>query len=144
MANSVLKQGFLGRGWSFPPAFNLATGCVELVAGDADIQQSLRVLFTTAQNERSMLPAYGCNLRQYQFDSAEPALFARIRKQMGNAILYFEPRITLLDIDVVLSSPLTGLLTITLTYVIRQTNTRSNMVFPFYLQGEGTNVRQIG
>lgn len=137
------RQGFLGRGWSFPPSFDLASGTVTLVDGDADIVQSLQVLMSTAPYERTMLPAYGCNLRQFQFDSAEPALFARIRKQVANAILYFEPRVTVLDIDVVLTAPLTCLLTITVSYLIRQTNTRSNMVFPFYLQGEGTNVRQI-
>lgn len=137
------RIGFLGQGWSFPPSFDLARGSVCLVADEADIQESLQVLMSTMPQERTMLPAYGCNLRQFQFDSAEPALYARIRKQVANAILHFEPRITLTAVDVVLSSPVTGLLTITVSYLIRQTNTRSNMVFPFYLQGEGTNVRQI-
>lgn len=136
-------DNFLGRGWSFPPSFELQTGTAELVAGDVDIQQSLHVLFTTTPGERVMLPLFGCDLRQYQFESAGPALFARIRKQMMNAVLFYEPRITILDIAIAPVAPVDGQLNISLTYLIRQTNTRSNMVFPFYLQGEGTNVRRL-
>jgi hypothetical protein len=140
---AIQDSNFLGRGWSFPPSFELQSGTVDLVSGDADIQQSLHVLFSTMPGERTMLPLFGCNLRQYLFEAAGPALFARIRKQMETAVLYYEPRITILDIAIAPAGPIDGQLNVSLTYLIRQTNTRSNMVYPFYLQGEGTNVRRI-
>ena len=53
-----------------------------------------------------------------------------------------EPRILLEDVIFDLSGAMQGELRITLDYLIRQTNTRSNMVFPFYF-AEGTHVRRL-
>jgi phage baseplate assembly protein W len=55
------------------------------------------------------------------------------------AILFFEPRITLDRIVVCSEEMAQGLIEIELTYTIRTTNTRSNMVYPFYFL-EGTNL----
>ncbi len=137
-------SSFLGKGWSFPPTFDNAAGAVQMVEDDTDIQQSLTVLFSTLRRERVMLPNYGCDLTGFVFDSADSALFARIQSALANAILYYEPRIDVDNIVVAEVDPLAGLLQITLSYTVRQTNSRSNMVYPFYLQGEGTNVRRIG
>jgi len=140
---------FLGRGWSFPPTFTITSGSagsvgnVEMVSDDIDIQQSLRVLFSTLKKERVMLPEYGCSLHDYVFDSIDSSLIASIKSALTNAILYFEPRIGVIEIELTQEDDIQGLLQINLTYTIRQTNTRSNMVYPFYLQGEGTNVRRI-
>jgi phage baseplate assembly protein W len=136
-------SNFLGRGWSFPPAFDIDAGRAVLVSDDDDIRQSLRVLFTTLRGERVMLPLYGCALQQFVFDGVSPALYARIRSELSNAILYYEPRIDVDAIDIEQTQPLNGWLRITVSYTIRQTNSRSNMVFPFYVAGEGTNVRVI-
>jgi phage baseplate assembly protein W len=135
---------FLGCGWSFPPTFDAQAGSVHMVADDADIQQSLAVLFSTLRRERVMLPDFGCGLSEFVFDSVDSALFARIKATLANAILLYEPRINVGTIDVTAVNDTDGLLQIALSYTIRTTNTRSNMVYPFYLQGEGTNVRRIG
>ena len=55
------------------------------------------------------------------------------------AILFYEPRITLENIDITFENPNDGILHIHLDYTIRKTNTRTNMVFPYYLI-EGTNL----
>jgi hypothetical protein len=144
MADFDRRTDFLGRGWSFPPTFDGVAGTVDMVCDDADIQQSLTVLFTTFKAERVMLPDYGSTLQSFVFASLDSALVANIKSALANAILYYEPRISVLDIGVTAMDELEGALQITVTYLIRQTNTRSNMVFPFYLQGEGTNVRRIG
>lgn len=138
------NSDFLGRGWAFPPSFDRRAGEVAMVQDDEDIRQSLEVLFTTLRGERVMLPLYGCGLQRFVFDAMGPALYTRIRSELSNAILYYEPRIDVERIAVEPLRPLEGWLTITIVYTIRQTNTRSNMVFPFYLAGEGTHVRQIG
>lgn len=139
-----MASGFLGTGWSFPPSFDASTGAVRMVSDDDDIRQSLAILFSTLQNERIMQPQFGSALRQYVFDAAEPALYARIASALSKAILYNEARISVNAIDVTLADALAGRLSVSVTYTIRQTNTRSNMVYPFYLQGEGTNARRIG
>lgn len=135
---------FLGCGWSFPPVFDAAAGGVRMVADDTDIRQSLQILFSTRLQERVMLHEYGADLEQFVFDSASTTLFARIRTRLANAILLWEPRIDVEAIEIAPSALIDGLLEIGVAYTVRQTNSRSNMVFPFYLQGEGTNVRPIG
>jgi phage baseplate assembly protein W len=56
-----------------------------------------------------------------------------------HAILYFEPRIDVENVEVEIKDPLEGILWIHLDYKVRQTNSRSNRVFPFYFK-EGTNI----
>ncbi|HZX26325.1 MAG TPA: GPW/gp25 family protein [Telluria sp.] len=142
MAAQDDNAAFLGCGWSFPPLFDAFGGTVKMVQGDTDIQQSLTILCSTLLGERVMLPQFGAGLGQFVFDRADATLIARIKSTLSNAVLLYEPRIDLDDITVVESGTIDGLLEIGMTYTIRQTNSRSNMVYPFYLQGEGTNVRR--
>lgn len=143
MANN--SHDFLGRGWSFPPTFDRARGTVLMVSAEQDIRQSLQILFSTIRTERVLLPDYGCDLSSVVFDSIDEALELRVKHLVGDAILFFEPRIlvTAADIAVTADPGQPGLLRIHLSFLIRQTNTRSNMVYPFYC-GEGSNVRRIG
>lgn len=55
------------------------------------------------------------------------------------AILECEPRIRIEKISIETPKPEEGILWIHLDFYIRQTNSRSNMVYPFYLK-EGTNL----
>jgi phage baseplate assembly protein W len=133
------NNGFLGRGWSFPPAFDARTGDLNMVAAEQDIRESLYILFTTIPGERIMVPRYGCALHGLVFEGISEALLTQIRGAIEDAILFFEPRIKVASIDISRSADADGLLLIALEYTIIQTNTRSNMVYPFYLT-EGTNV----
>ncbi|WP_341366045.1 GPW/gp25 family protein [Yoonia sp. BS5-3] len=129
--------GFLGRGWSFPPRFDAATGEPALVTEAEDIMQSLRILFETRPGERVMHPTYGCRIHDYLFDPMNAPTMRAMEAAIERAILFFEPRITLEQIKVHPTDPLEGRLAADLTYRIRQTNARSNIVFPFYID-EGT------
>jgi len=55
-------------------------------------------------------------------------------------LLNFEPRVNFIDAKIIDRDELDGVLHIQVNYKIIITNTRHNIVFPFYLQGEGTNV----
>ena len=39
------EKSFLGKGWSFPPAFDKKLGSVEMVSMEEDIRQSLEIYF---------------------------------------------------------------------------------------------------
>lgn len=132
-------ESFLGRGWAFPPAFDHDEQTVIMVAAADDIQESLYILLSTIPGERVMLPDYGCLVHQHVFDLAGETLFTHLQGLIEHAILYYEPRIILENVDIVMDDQLAGLLKITLEYKIIQTNTRNNMVIPFYLK-EGTLV----
>ena len=55
------------------------------------------------------------------------------------AILYHEPRIDVIKIDISETEPLEGKLIISIDYKVRATNSRRNMVFPFYKE-EGSDL----
>ena len=110
-----------------------------MASDEEDIRQSLAILLSTRIGERVMQPKYGCDLHDMVFEPLDVGLRASLRDLIEVAILYFEPRI-ILD-DVVLEDvPERGLVEVTLDYVIATTNTRSNFVYPLYLD-EGTELQ---
>jgi uncharacterized protein len=133
-------KAFLGRGWSFPPEFHSRGKGVVMSSGEEDIRQALVILLSTVPGERVMRPTFGCGLKSMVFETMDEGTMAEIRDLVERAILFFEPRITLNRVDVTFPDPLGGRLDLLLDYTIRETNARSNMVYPFYLL-EGTNLR---
>jgi phage baseplate assembly protein W len=130
-----VKNSFLGKGWAFPPTFNLATGEVEMVSDEEDIRQSLHILLSTSLGERVMQPDYGCNLNDYIFEDLSSTMIGCIKERVANSILYYEPRIVVESIDVTSSGSvdnLEGRFLIELTYSIPGTNSRFNYVYDFY------------
>lgn len=133
------NKSFLGTGWSFPPSFSIHQGVLSMVSDEEDIDQSLKILLSTRLGERVMNPGYGCNLEDLLFSPLDLTLKTIVRDQIETAILYHEPRIDPLKIDFSDSQDLEGLLLIHIEYAIRATNSRKNMVFPFY-KGEGSEI----
>lgn len=131
---------FLGTGWAFPPSFDWRSKEATLVSQVEDIEQSLRILLGTVPGERLMQPAYGCGLKRMVFETLNDSTATEIRDIVAKAILFFEVRITLHGVDLDWSGIAGGLLLLKLDYTVRTTNTRTNMVYPFYLR-EGTNLR---
>jgi phage baseplate assembly protein W len=127
------ENSFLGRGWSFPPAFDNASGEVQMLKGADDIQSSLQILLSTRLGERVMQPLFGCNLDVMVFDLLDATLKTEMRNLIEKAILYFEPRINIEKINIEAQNEINGVIIITLNYIVRSTNTRGNLVYPFYL-----------
>lgn len=125
---------FLGIGWSFPPAFNEGGAEVEMVSGAKDIEQSLKILLRTHLGERTMQEEYGCDLSDFLFEEMDQGLVNSLHRLISDGILYHEPRIKLDQVDVSDSGALEGLLLISITYTVRATNSRYNMVYPFYIR----------
>jgi phage baseplate assembly protein W len=136
------EASFLGRGWSFPPQFDAFTGEAYTSQREADIVESLSILLETRPGERVMQPAYGCRLQDLVFEPMNGETRAAIRLAIQQAIMFFEPRITLQTVDVRTEDWLGGVLRIGLTYVVNETNTRHNIVFPYYIE-EGTLVSDL-
>jgi phage baseplate assembly protein W len=130
--DSSTDKSFLGTGWGFPPDFSARDRSVEMVSHEEDIRQSLKILFSTQPGERVMVPAYGCGLRVKVFDSITESMVTEIRDLIERAVLFFEPRITLEEVTVEIDDVYEGRVFIHLFYTVRATNTRSNMVYPFY------------
>lgn len=132
-------DGFLGKGWAFPPAFDREEQTVSMVTAEQDIRESLYILLSTIPGERVMLPEYGCFLHSHVFDLMGETLITHLKGLIEHAVLFFEPRVVLENIVITIADSGIGRLEILLEYRIIQTNTRNNMVFPFYFN-EGTLV----
>ncbi|GHC57901.1 GPW/gp25 family protein [Ulvibacter litoralis] len=133
------ENTFLGEGWSFPPHFDKTTGTLVTTTGVVDINQSLEILLSTRLGERVMLPNYGCNLEEMLFQTLDVTLKTYIKDLITTAILYHEPRIDMLKIELDTTNELEGEILIRIEYLVRNTNSRANMVFPFY-KVEGSEV----
>lgn len=131
-------RSLLGTGWGFPPTFSPASGTVGMISDEEDIRSSLQILLSTQIGERVMWPKYGCDLRDKVFEPLDIGLRADIKDLIETAILYFEPRILVRDV-LLEDVPDEGRVMITVDYVVKATNSRSNFVYPFY-QHEGTEL----
>ncbi|MCT8339870.1 GPW/gp25 family protein [Flavobacteriaceae bacterium TK19130] len=133
------EHQFLGEGWSFPPHFNKQSGELVTTTGVVDINKSLEILLSTRLGERIMLPGYGCDLEDLLFQPLDTTLKTYIKDRIETAILLHEPRIDVDAIELDTTNERNGEVLIKIEYRIRITNSRGNMVFPFY-KLEGTEV----
>lgn len=129
---------FLGRGWSFPPALDKDGSPTRMAAYEEKIRQSLWTLLSTSPGERVHRYDYGCPIRRYAFEVMDVARQALLRDEIERAVVLFEPRVDLHRVDFEADDK-EGILRIILDYTVRQTNRRTNMVYPFYLN-EGTDL----
>jgi len=124
---------FLGTGWGFPPTFTKGGANVEMVSGVEDIHQSLQILLSTQRGERILQDEFGCDLNSVLFEEMDQSLVNTLTSLISDAILYHEPRITLDSLDISESETERGLLLICIEYTVCSTNSRFNMVYPFYI-----------
>ena len=94
------RPSFLGTGWAFPPTFIAGGGEVELVAGTADIHQSLQILLSTRLGERLMQESFGCDLTNILFEEIDQSMVNILTNLISDAILYHESRITFLHFSI--------------------------------------------
>jgi phage baseplate assembly protein W len=130
---------FLGRGWSFPPSFDRINNANQMASDLTDIEESIRIILGTTPGERMMQPQFGCHLNRVVFEQISSNLVMEINHVIGNALLNFEPRIKFLQAIFLDEANLEGVVHIRIDYSIITTNTRHNIVYPFYI-AEGTNV----
>lgn len=139
-AKQFKQKSFLGTGWNFPPTFSNRGRTAKMVDDEEDIHQSLTILLSTIPGERVHRPKYGCGIHKMVYEKMNSSIITLFKHTIEKAIILFETRIQVNNIDIDFSNEEDGILYININYTIRLTNTRSNMVYPFYLS-EGTNLK---
>jgi Bacteriophage baseplate protein W len=123
---------FVGRGFSWPMEVD-HTGSVRLTDTAEDIDRSMRIVLMTAPGERVMRPRFGCDIWDLLFEPVTPNLLGLIASAVYEALGQWEPRV---EVDEVVPVPDVddgGLVRVTVTYHVKATNDRRNLVFPFYV-----------
>jgi phage baseplate assembly protein W len=129
---------FLGRGWAFPVNFENQGRGVAMAEAEEDIRQSLNILLSTHLGERVLRPTFGWKRDALVFEPLSTSFASFLTHEIETAILFFESRIELNRVNFEIPSDQAGLIEIRLDYTVRATNTRTNLVYPFYLD-EATN-----
>ncbi|MBI3134481.1 MAG: GPW/gp25 family protein [Bacteroidetes bacterium] len=132
-------NSFLGSGWSFPVTFSVGNFELNLTSYEDNINDSIDLILLTRQGERCMEPGFGSGLQQFFFRKMDETLKGEISDAVMTSLLHNEPRISVQDVEVEYTDMQKGIVSIEITYVYNQTNTRHNYVFPFHLN-EGTNL----
>ncbi len=132
------RNSFLGTGWGFPVAFHKTKGScgVRTVSEIEDIKESLTILFSTRPGERVLRPDFGGSLDDLVFEPVNEGLKNYLIDLIKKAVLYYEARIDLESVALNDDS-LEGKVIISLTFILRTTNSRFNYVFDYY-QREAT------
>lgn len=137
----MTENSFLGTGWGFPIQFNGKTKTVEMSTEEQDIRESLYIILMTEMGERVMRPNFGSQIKESVFGAIDSITLNRIEDQVFQAILEWEPRISLNEVIVDDQYIYDGRLDIKIDYTIRLINVRTNIVYPYYFK-EGTNLKQ--
>ena len=127
-----MAQEFLGSGMKFPPQINPATGRFEVAKGEISIKESVYIILMTQKSERWIRPEFGSSLMNYTFMDTSSTMLNVMAREVASDLVSQEPRLA--DVNVRIdSASKQGCLIIYIDYLVRETNVRDNLVFPFYL-----------
>lgn len=126
---------FLGTGLKFP--LRVKNEQLILSSGEDVIKESIRIILSTAKGERVMRSDFGCGIHELVFAPNDTSTATLINIHVKEALLKWEPRIEVLDVSVTPDRESRNKLNINIEYRVKTTNTRNNLVYPFYLERTG-------
>lgn len=127
-----MTEPFLGTGWRFPILPDEA-GRLAYAVGETSIEHCLRALLLTATGERVMRPDLGTKASESVFAPGSVQNLRDLERSIADAVRDFEPRVELSDVLAETDPADESRVTVSIEYRIRRTNTKTNLVFPFYL-----------
>jgi phage baseplate assembly protein W len=127
-----MNNSFVGQGLRFPLLPD-ETGGLGYVEGDINVEQSLRILLLTDLGERVMRPDFGCAAPRLVFAPGSVQSLGLLETTIRDAVRDWEPRVDLEEVRAEVDLEDETRVIVSISYTVRRTNTRNNLVFPFYL-----------
>jgi len=127
-------KSFLGVGPSFPFIQLDSNSNIKTSQYEEKIKESIIIILGTSKGERLMRPNFGCGIHDFVFETINTSILTRIKLAVSEALVLWEPRINLLNVDVSTQDIKKGILTIKIEYQVRTTNNQFNIVYPFFLK----------
>ncbi|NOZ05233.1 MAG: GPW/gp25 family protein [Chloroflexi bacterium] len=122
----------IGRGWRFPPTLD-ERGTVALTSDDDEIEESIRIILSTAPGQRVMRPEFGCQIHELVFAPNNAATAGLAGRYITEALGRWEPRIEVQRVDATPDDSNRARLMISVQYRIAATHSNRSLVYPFYL-----------
>jgi phage baseplate assembly protein W len=123
---------FIGRGFYWPMQVD-HTGSIRLTDGAADLDRSMAVILATAPGERVMRPQFGCRIWDLLFEPITANLLGLMAQAVRDALAHWEPRVEVVDVRPEPDANDHTLIKINVSYRVKATNDRRNLVYPFYV-----------
>ena len=128
----------LGVGWGFPVELigkgsSTQAARLSIARYEESVRQSIVIILSTAKGERVMRPNFGCGLHELVFAVNSNATQAMAAFHVREALEDWEPRIDVLRVDASAGGQNGEQLLIDIDYRIRLTDSRYNLVYPFYV-----------
>ena len=128
----------LGRGWAFPPRWELAdradAAVLAITEGVEHVQEAMRVLLRTGVGARLMRPGLGVGVDRYVFEPRTTDVCYRLAHDIERALLLWEPRVIIDAVAAVPAGEAEDRIDIRIDYRVDRHSRPSNLVIPFYLQ----------
>jgi phage baseplate assembly protein W len=130
-------ESFLGQGWNFALGQNaglgLVSGQIAEASGDEKIRQSIWLILSTAPGERVGRPDFGSGIHDLVFAPRTATTLGEVSRAVTAALRRWEPRIEVLGVTALPHPRDVNGIVVELQYEVRATNSRFNLVYPFYL-----------
>lgn len=132
-----MASEFLGIGWNFPVIVD-ESGQIVRARHEESVRQGVWLVLGTAKGERMMRPDFGCGIHDLVFAVPNAATLGRVEKEVREALVRWEPRMELLDVEVAPEPSEPRTLVVRIEYRVRVANNVFNLVYPFYLERSAT------
>ena len=96
------------------------------------VKESVYIILMTQKSERWIRPEFGSSLMNYTFMDTSTTMLNMMAREIARDLVSQEPRLADVNVRIDATSK-QGCLIIYIDYLIRETNVRDNLVFPFYL-----------
>lgn len=127
----VTDRSFRGSGWAYPLRID-GRGGIALASEDQAIERAMKIILSTAKGERRMRPNFGCAIHDLVFAPNDATTAGLIRYHVIEALGWWEPRITVVDVEVDTDPDEPARLLVIIRYIVKSTNDERSLVYPFY------------
>jgi uncharacterized protein len=123
-------------GWRFPLSIDTRGG-IALTSDEENIEQSVRVILSTAPGERVMRPEFGCDVHSLVFAPNSPSTAGLVDFHVREALGRWEPRIEVEQTSVQSDPERDGVMLIHVRYRVRHSGEARGLVYSFQRIPEG-------
>jgi len=116
-----------------------ASGGLGYIDGDDNVVQSLELVLRTVAGERMMRCGFRRCVADLIFAGDSEQNLHRLEVAVDDAIRQWEPRVEVEQVLAARSTLAETAVEVNVSYRILRTNTKRNLVFPFYLAAGGTS-----